>query len=392
MEKSYSRPKLPGSSRMRMRGLVRTVLALAILVAVPIVLVSLFRQEAKVRFNGVVESGAENVGPVEASRIVAIEVKQGQRVKKGDVLVRFDPTERLRDESVNDVKIKEYEQNLAKRRETLSDSERKCRQLIAEADVKLEECRMDRVRETSELEGIEAEMKRLAPLVEKKLVSELELLSLRPKAEALRKTVSQYEPLIAALERRLAGAREDLASVTAERKAAEAEIAAATETVRDATRRSDELRTADPTVLRALSDGVVTLVFRRPGDIVAAGEPVLRISAETDGSYVTGMLPAAMLDAVHVGDRLYITRFTTVASGQTPMPVAGLVESIDSEVMDLFDPINPAPRVPVRGRKMRIRVLDASAVLVPGEAVLLTDAAPGVFGDFLSFGSKEEVK
>lgn len=392
MEKSYSRPKLPGSSRMRMRGLVRTVLALAILVAVPIVLVSLFRQEAKVRFNGVVESGAENVGPVEASRIVAIEVKQGQRVKKGDVLVRFDPTERLRDESVNDVKIKEYEQNLAKRRETLSDSERKCRQLIAEADVKLEECRMDRVRETSELEGIEAEMKRLAPLVEKKLVSELELLSLRPKAEALRKTVSQYEPLIAALERRLAGAREDLASVTAERKAAEAEIAAATETVRDATRRSDELRTADPTVLRALSDGVVTLVFRRPGDIVAAGEPVLRISAETDGSYVTGMLPAAMLDAVHVGDRLYITRFTTVASGQTPMPVAGLVESIDSEVLDLFDPINPAPRVPVRGRKMRIRVLDASAVLVPGEAVLLTDAAPGVFGDFLSFGSKEEVK
>lgn len=392
METSYTRPKLPGSARMRRRGLVRMLLAVVVLVAVPIVLLSLFSQEAKIRFNGVVESGAENVGPVEASRIIAIEVKQGQRVKKGDVLVRFDPTERLRDDSVNAVKIKEYEQNLAKRRETLSDSERKCRQLVREADVRLEECRMARVRDQSELDGYEAEIKRLKPLVEKKLVSELELLSLRPKAAALAKIVSQYEPLEAALQRRLKAAEEDLASVIAEKAAAEKDISVAADAVRDANLRSDELKDADPSVLRALQDGIVTMVFRRAGDIVAAGEPVLRISSETDGAYVTGMLPASMLDAVHAGDTLYITRFTIVASGQTPAPVAGVVEAIDSEVLDLFDPINPAPRVPVRGRKMRIRVTGDPTAFVPGEAVLLTDTAPGAFGDFLSFGSKGESK
>lgn len=392
MEKSYSRPKLPGSARMRRRGLARMLLAVAVLVAVPIVLLSLFSQEAKIRFNGVVESGAENVGPVEASRIIAIEVKQGQRVKKGDVLVRFDPTERLRDDSVNAVKIKEYEQNLAKRRETLSDSERKCRQLVREAEVHLEECRMARVRDQSELDGYEAEIKRLKPLVEKKLVSELELLTLRPKAAALAKIVSQYEPLEAALVRRFKAAEEDLASVIAEKAAAEKDINVAADAVRDANLRSDELKDADPSVLRALQDGIVTMVFRHAGDIVAAGEPVLRISAETDGAYVTGMLPASMLDAVHTGDTLYITRFTVVASGQTPAPVAGVVEAIDSEVLDLFDPINPAPRVPVRGRKMRIRVTGDSTAFVPGEAVLLTDTAPGAFGDFLSFGSKGEEK
>lgn len=392
MESSYARPKLPGSARMRRRGLVRMLLALAVLVAVPLVLLSLFSQEAKVRFNGVVESGAENVGPVEASRIIAIEVKQGQRVKKGDVLVRFDPTERLRDDSVNAVKIKEYEQNLAKRRETLSDSERKCRQLIREADVRLEECRMARVRDQAELDGYEAEIARLKPLVEKKLVSELELLSVRPKAAALAKIVSQYEPLEAALQRRLKAAEEDLVSVVAEKAAAEKDIAVAAVAVSDASLRSDELMDADPSVLRALQDGVVTMVFRRAGDIIAAGEPVLRISSETDGAYVTGMLPAAMLDAVHAGDTLYITRFTIVASGQTPVPVAGVVEAIDSEVLDLFDPINPAPRVPVRGRKMRIRVTGDPSAFVPGEAVLLTDTAPGVFGGFFSSSSKEEPK
>ena len=392
MEKSYTRPKLPGSPLMRRRGLVRMLLAVAVLVAVPVVLLSLSSQEAKIRFNGVVESGAENVGPVEASRIIAIEVKQGQRVKKGDVLVRFDPTERLRDDSVNAVKIKEYEQNLAKRRETLSDSERKCRQLVREADVRLEECRMARVRDQSELDGYEAEIARLKPLVEKKLVSELELLSVRPKAAALTKIVSQYEPLEAALLRRFKAAEEDLASVIAEKAAAEKDIAVAADAVRDANLRSDELKDADPSVLRALQDGVVTMVFRRAGDIVAPGEPVLRISAETDGAYVTGMLPASMLDAVHVGDTLYITRFTIVASGQTPVPVAGQVEAIDSEVLDLFDPINPAPRVPVRGRKMRIRVTGDAGAFVPGEAVLLTDTAPGMFGNWLSSGAKEEAK
>ena len=392
MESSYSRPKLPGSARMRRRGFVRMLLAIVVLVAVPLVLLSLFSQEAKIRFNGVVESGAENVGPVEASRIIAIEVRQGQRVKKGDILVRFDPTERLRDDSVNAVKIKEYEQNLAKRRETLADSERKCRQLVREADVRLEECRMARVRDQSELDGYEEEIERLKPLVEKKLVSELELLSVRPKAAALAKIVSQYEPLEAALSRRFKAAEEDLAAVMAEKATAEKEIAAAAEAVRDATQRSDDLKDADPSVLRALQDGVVTMVFRRAGDIVAPGEPVLRISAETDGAFVTGMLPASMLDAVHVGDTLYVTRFTMVASGQTPVPVAGVVEAIDSEVLDLFDPINPAPRVPVRGRKMRIRITGDAAMFVPGEAVLLTDTAPGVFGNFFSSTPKEVAK
>lgn len=390
MEKSYHRPQLPGSARMRRRGFVRMLLAVAVLLAVPIVLVSLFNQEAKIRFNGVVESGAENVGPVEAARILAIEVTQGQRVKRGDVLVRFDPTERLREGSVNAVKIKEYEQNLAKRREALADSERKCRQLVREADVRLEECRMARVRDQAELDGYEAEIVRLQPLVEKKLVSELELLTVRPKAAALAKIVSQYEPLEAALLRRFKAAEEDLAAVVTEQAVAAKEIAAAAAEVSVMAHQSEVLMDADPSVIRALRDGVVTMVFRRAGDIVAAGEPVLRISSEPDGAYVTGMLPAAMLDAVHPGDVLYITRLAVVASGQTSVPVVGMVEAIDSEVLDLFDPINPAPRVPVRGRKVHIRVTGEVAAFVPGEAVMLADTMPGWFGGLLNFSSRKE--
>ncbi len=392
MEQSFSRPKLPGSARMRARGLFRAVIAIAILVAVPILLVFLFKQEASVRFNGVVESGAESVGPVEAARIVSIEVVEGQKVKAGDVLVRFDPADRLLDDSINEVKIREYEQNLAKRRETLAENERRCRQLAREAEVRLEECRMDRVRDAAELAGYEAEIERLKPLVEKKLVSELEFLSIRPKAEALRKTVSQYEPLLEALERRYEAAKKDVEESAAERASAEKEINAALASVIDAEKRSAELRKADPTVLRALADGVVSKVYRRPGDIVAGGEPVLRVKGATDDVFVTGMLPIGMLEAVGIGEELYITRLE-FRNGQSGQFYRGVVESIDSEVLDLFDPSNPVPRTPARGRKTRIRVLGKAEGLVPGETVIVADSVQrGLVGMFAHESASSEEK
>ena len=41
---------------------------------------------------------------------------------------------------------------------------------------------------------------------------------------------------------------------------------------------------------------------------------------------------------------------------------------------------------------MRIRVTGDAGAFVPGEAVLLTDTAPGMFGNWLSSGAKEEAK
>ena len=382
MKQSFSRPRLPGSARMRARGLVRAATAVAILAAVPVLLVYLFRQEASVKFNGVVESGAESVGPVEAARIVSIEVAEGAEVKAGDVLVRFDSAERLLDDALNEARIREYEQDLAKRRETLAENERRCRQLVREAEVRLEECRMDRVRDAAELAGYEAEIERLKPLVEKKLVSELEFLSIRPKAEALRKTVSQYEPLLAALGRRLEAAKRDLDEIAAERRSAEREIGAALASVQVAESRSAELRKSDPTVLRALADGVVSKVYRRPGDIVAGGEPVLRVKGAAAEVFVTGMLPIGMLEAVGVGEQVYITRLE-FRNGQSGQFYRGVVESIDPEVLDLFDPSNPVPRAPTRGRKARIRVVGRSDGLVPGEAVIVADSVQlGLVGMF----------
>ena len=48
------------------------------------------------------------------------------------------------------------------------------------------------------------------------------------------------------------------------------------------------------------------------------------------------------------------------------------VEMIAPEVMDVFDPTSSAPRVPVRGRKIRLIPEAADHTLVPGESVMLS--------------------
>ena len=143
MEKSYRRPRLGRPMRQRLRAFVRVVCGAAVIVAAAAVLMWLFGRESEVRFRGIVDSGAENVGPVEAARIVSIEVEPGQRVKAGDVLVRFDPATLLAEQALHEVKIRECEQNEEKLREKLEVALELVREGIIQLDRKDFEKKLD---------------------------------------------------------------------------------------------------------------------------------------------------------------------------------------------------------------------------------------------------------
>lgn len=359
MEKSYQKPRLVTPLRIRLRRLASLVCSILVLLVAAGVLVWLFNQEERVQICGIVDSGAENVAPLEAARIVSVEVVPGQPVKAGDVVVRFDSADRLMDEALTEMKIRDSEQKV-------QDEERRCRQLVCEAEVELAAKRMDQVREQAELIATEAEILRLKPLVERKLVSELELSALRPKAECLRRTVSAYSPLLEALSNRLEQARADLEGASERaRSRMDGDLRSADAALFGAFKR-------DSSVLRAASDGVVSKVFRRPGDIVPAGEPVVRLAGSPDSRSVTGMLQMDRLDAVSVGDHVSVSRMAQSMSAGVQAPIEGVVEAIDLEVLDLFDPNNPAPKTPVRGRKVRIRLIGDASRYIPGETVLIT--------------------
>lgn len=372
MEASYSRPRLATSMNMRLRALGRFLFALVVLIAVPVVLVLLFQKEASVRFNGVVESGSANMGPTVASRLASVEVRQGQRVKAGEVLACFDSAEQLLEESMNELKIRELEQRLVKRRDDLIETERRCRDLVRKAEVALETALMDQTRDTAELKANEEALKRLEPMVEKHLVAETDITEIRTRVMSLRDVVKRYRTMIATLRFSLAGARDDLDSASSRRVSGDFEIDRALESTRDAYERSEAIRKANPSVLRAVSDGIVTGIFHRPGDIVIEGDPVLRVNSDEGNTHVTGMLQSGMQDAVRVGQRVWVTRQVYSPGSSTPS-IEAVVESVDAEVMDLFETSGNAAKTTVRGRKVRIRLVGDTSGFVPGESVTISD-------------------
>ena len=376
MTSAYTRKKMKVPMQLRLRRLMRAGFLLAVFAMIPYVLWFQTRERSAARFSGLVEAESETVGPVENARILSVEVQPGQAVKPGDVLVRLDPTDRALDMAMNEARLKDYEQGLlryeqgaARYRQTLQESERRSRQAVQEASVALETERMNQARDEAELAALQAEIARLSPLVERRLVSEIELTSLRPKAQALEQTVARYAPLIEALRQRLELAQADLKDVQALQAAAAHEGSPAdpiAASMRQAAETCRQAAAQNPTVLRASRAGVVSRVLRQAGDVVTAGEPVVRV-ASASSLYITGLLTQPQLAGLALGDRLRVTR---VAGAGQPTLTAE-VELIDPEVMDLLDPFNPAPRFPVRGRRVRLRVLDEAHTLVPGEAVAL---------------------
>ncbi len=237
---------------------------------------------------------------------------------------------------------------------------------------------MNSARDEAELAGLKAEITRLQPLIDKRLVSEIELSALRPKAQALEQTVSRYAPLIGALRQRHDQAVKDLEEVrtllAAAGNAPQAE--SCTASLQRMTQTFQQVARSEPSVLRASRAGVVSRIQRQAGDVVVAGEPIVRV-ASASSLYITGLLRQSQLAGLSVGDKLTVVRM----AGDTGRVLTAQVETIDPEVMDLLDPFNPAPRFPARGRRVRLRILEANNTLVPGETVALHSTRQGSWLD-----------
>ncbi len=362
--------------KLLLKRLARLCFLLLIIVMVPVTLWFLTHNHDNFRFNGIVESDSENVGPVENSRILSIDVTPGQQITVGAVLARMMPLDRSLELAMNEARLKDYEQkilryeqNKERYEQNLHDSARRAREALRDSERALANEKVNRARYAAELSGVQAEIARLQPLVDQRLIQETELSRLRPAAEALQKTVDQYAPLIETLEKQYTQANKDMEEAqklldNAQKHGTPNDHILAT--MREAAESCRLSATNGVTLLMASRSGVVARIMRNAGDMVAAGEAFIRVSSPTS-LYINGMLTQQQLLGLSQGDRLKVLRKTDGAEHN----LVAEVESIEPEVMDLLDPLNPAPRYPLRGRRVRLRLLNDVNDLIPGEAVLL---------------------
>ena len=142
--KEFKREEMRMPWRFRLRRLARWVWLVPLIALIPLLLWFLTQAGGGGdRILGLVEAESETVGAVSTVRILSIEVKLGQRVAPGDVLVRLDPAGPALDLAVQEARLRDYEQGTARYRQTLQESERRCRQIVQEAAVALETERMN---------------------------------------------------------------------------------------------------------------------------------------------------------------------------------------------------------------------------------------------------------
>lgn len=215
-------------------------------------------------FSGTVEARDVEVGSLVGGRVVAVDVREGDPVKAGQTLVRFET-------DLGQLQIREQRAVVDEARANL-------------ARLRAGPRREEVVRARVQAENAERERKRLKALLDQGLIPR-----------------QQYDDAATAAKTALETYRElERGSRLEDVQAAEAALDQAEQRLAFLIRQSQE------TVVKAPADGIVETLDLRPGDLVGPNLPVARI-LEPGQTWVRVWVPEPMLGRVRVGQKAEIT-------------------------------------------------------------------------------------
>ena len=323
---------------------------------------------------GLVSAESETVGPIETVRIRKINVSVGQKVEVGDTLVEvegFAEAQEMNDQLTYRLRSLEFKLGMDRDAQEKQVIAFRLQSALDDSRVSLEETRLNQKRDQATHDSLKTEVDRLHPLVEKRLISELELIRIRPELKALEQTLTCYPVLL-----KVQKERYDLSLKAWEGWQAHGGLQSSNtqwsaEQLQMLQKLAQQATSSDKgqiAYLKAKSKGIVSRIQYKPGDVVSAGVPVLRIM-RPDQTEITGMLRPHQAALIHEGLRL-----TVIAPfREVPRRYHARVERLEPELLDLMDPFSTpsSVRFPTRGRRFYLALEDATHDLIPGESVLL---------------------
>jgi membrane fusion protein, hemolysin D len=247
-------------------------------------------------------------------RVIEVKVKEGDEVKKGDVLVRFD-TERLANEiQRQEQKLRLAEEELAKfaQMDQLQTKQFEATRAKAEAErnLLLETLKRNKERQTAEAKEIEVELvtarddeARLRLLVDRRAAARADLIAASTRRQALENRLERAR--VPAEEGQLETARQSLAllerdnairqeELNLKRSAKQTEVQSAKLELVALTKQRDHA------VLRAPIDGVVAWADVKVGELVPQGKVILEV-AEEKGFIFEAVVPSEEIGHLQVG-------------------------------------------------------------------------------------------
>ncbi|MFC1453473.1 HlyD family secretion protein [Verrucomicrobiota bacterium] len=373
-EEEFERPRLPRTPRQFKRAVLDYWPFLVWLLLVVFAWLLYISTSRLGGMMGTVDPVAESVAPIETARLASIEVVLGQRVKTGDVLVHMDTS--LLDAETAFAEA-EAEDQMALYRPDLLQFVMRSQGTLRDAEEALQSARIVQRADTARLSALREELARLEALRDGMFVSEQEISALRPEIAALAETVAGAPELIRTQEQRLRETQKIMSEMAGWMKGADigdasqamARQADNRRQILETMRQRNELRKKSY-LLSATQDGVVSRVFHEPGEVIAGGEPVLRLVSERS-TRVWGFLPEIHVHRISVGQEAVLWR----QSGKGGRYRA-VVVSIAPEVQDLPGRVTPLQGRNPRGRRVLLKVTETHDLL-PGEIVRITIAETG---------------
>lgn len=297
-----------------------------------------------------------NVASLEIGRIAVLAVEQGQVVTAGQIIATLDT-------GPIDAEIAIVEAEKTRLEALIPSEQAESMQKLEEAVESLErdiaEAQEEFAQARSQAKALETERSRAKKLVQDKLAVSEELAKLDVEYAAVKPVVDEKPRRIQLLKKQLEAARSrrDKAAKTFDSKGIgplAGDLLVATAELEQLRRRRTDL------VLRAPVSGQVTWVWRRPGDVIGVGEPLVTlVSAQ---NRVVACVPERQALRVGQGDRAKLW-----VQGGPSAPLTGTVVGLSPIVTEVTTRCRRVPTIPQWGREATIE-LDSPIQLVPGQA------------------------
>lgn len=288
----------------------------------------------RISLAGTLEARERDVGFQVGGRIAALHVDEGSQVGEGQLIAELAPTD-------YELSLQRAQADADAARQALAALEAGTRPL----ELKVAEARVASAR--AELDFAQAEEQRIARLLGQSMASQEQLDEVRLRRNVAAAGVAQAEEQLALL--REGPRAEDVARAQAQYSASKATLALAEQRL-------------DYTRLRSPADGVVSVRLAEAGQVVAAGQPVFRIS-DLSTPWVRAYLREGDLPRVTLGQAVEVR-------------VDGLPDQVFEGRLSFISPQAEFTPKTVETRALRVDLVYRVKVDVANDAGLLKIGMP----------------
>jgi multidrug resistance efflux pump len=304
---------------------------------------------------GFAEGTPEAIGPTELARVISVNVEVGDEIKPGQVVATLDTADIDAELAVAEAKKVKLEAEVRTDQTLL---ERRLDVDLESLQREMARAREEQSQASAEAKALDGEMSRVKRLIEDRqaVFEELSQLGLRHAsvkaiADEKPRTLGLLAAQVKAAEQRKERLKASMSTTTAE---LEAELLVAQRNIE----RLQQRRAGY--VLRSTHAGRVAAIGKQPGEVAAAGDPVVRIVSARER--VVACIPERSALSIHEGDtaRLWVR-------GQSGDAIPGKTVALGPIITELPTRCWPTPSLPLWGREVTI-ALDVPVQVVAGQA------------------------